>query len=114
MAERIQKRDREIHFVMSPDEVDRMKAKMSEMGIRSQSAYLRKMALDGYCIHLDLSDLTAVRSLLRSCSNNLNQYAKRANETGSIYTEDIQDLRRRQEEIWQILKEILGTLAAIR
>lgn len=74
----MQKRDREVHFVMSPEEIERMRLKMEELGIRSQSAYLRKMAMDGYCINLELEDLTTVRSLLRYCSNNLNQYAKRA------------------------------------
>jgi hypothetical protein len=49
-----------------------------------------------------------------SCSNNLNQYAKRANETGSIYTEDIKDLQNRQNEIREITKEILARLATIQ
>ena len=56
-----------------------------------------KMALDGYCIRLDLQDVKALVSLLRICSNNLNQYAKRANETGSIYRADIEDLQKRLE-----------------
>ena len=84
---------------------------MEELGIRSQSAYLRKMALDGYCINLKLEDLTTVRSLLRYCSNYLNQYAKRANETGSIYAEDIADLQKRLDEIWNLMKDILASLA---
>ena len=53
-------------------------------------------------------------SLLRRCSNNLNQYAKRANETGSIYAEDIRDLQKRQQEIWEMTKEILARLATIQ
>ena len=52
-------------------------------------------------------------SLLRRCSNNLNQYAKRANETGSIYKEDIQDLQNRLDEIWDTSKEILARLSSI-
>nr|WP_317439894.1 plasmid mobilization relaxosome protein MobC [uncultured Enterocloster sp.] len=48
--------------------------------------------------------------LLRYCSNNLNQYAKRANETGSVYTEDIKDLQNRQNEIREITKEILSAM----
>ena len=52
--------------------------------------------------------------LLRYCSNNLNQYAKRANATGSIYTEDIKDLQNRQNEIREITKEILARLATIQ
>ena len=51
--------------------------------------------------------------LLRICSNNLNQYAKRANETGSIYKADIEDLQRRLDAIWQQQKELLTELAGI-
>lgn len=109
----MQKRDHEVHFVMSENEIERMRSKMQELGIRSQSAYLRKMALDGYCINLDLEDIREVRSLLRYCSNNLNQYAKRANETGNIYAEDIADIQKRMEEIWKQMKEILATLSTI-
>lgn len=109
----MQTRDKWVHFVMTGDEYERMRRKMEEVGIRNQSSYLRKMALDGYCVNLDLRDVKEVVSLLRYCSNNLNQYAKRANETGSIYAEDIQDLKQRQLEIWEATKEILARLATI-
>ena len=109
----MQTRDKWVHFVMTGDEYERMRRKMEEIGIRNQSSYLRKMALDGYCVNLDLRDVKEVDSLLRYCSNNLNQYAKRANETGSIYAEDIQDLKQRQLEIWEATKEILARLATI-
>ncbi len=109
----MQTRDKWVHFVMNGDEYERMRRKMEEVGIRNQSSYLRKMALDGYCVNLDLRDVKEVVSLLRYCSNNLNQYAKRANETGSIYAEDIQDLKQRQLEIWEATKEILARLATI-
>ena len=109
----MQTRDKWVHFVMTGDEYERMRRKMEEIGIRNQSSYLRKMALDGYCVNLDLRDVKEVVSLLRYCSNNLNQYAKRANETGSIYAEDIQDLKQRQLEIWEATKEILARLATI-
>ena len=109
----MQTRDKWVHFVMTGDEYEGMRRKMEEIGIRNQSSYLRKMALDGYCVNLDLRDVKEVVSLLRYCSNNLNQYAKRANETGSIYAEDIQDLKQRQLEIWEATKEILARLATI-
>ena len=109
----MQTRDKWVHFVMTGDEYERMRRKMEEIGIRNQSSYLRKMALDGYCVNLDLRDVKEVVSLLRYCSNNLNQYAKRANETGSIYAEDIQDLKQRQLEIWEATKGILARLATI-
>ena len=93
------KRDQDVHFLASKEEVERIHQKMDELGIRSMGAYLRKMALDGYCINLDLQDVKALVSLLRICSNNLNQYAKRANETGSIYEADIKDLQERLETL---------------
>lgn len=108
------KRDRDVHFLASKEEVERIHQKMDELGIRSMGAYLRKMALDGYCINLNLQDVKEMVSLLRRCSNNLNQYAKRANETGSIYQADISDLQERLEEIWTDMKEVLVRLASIQ
>ena len=99
------RRDQDVHFLASKEEVQR---------IRSMGAYLRKMALDGYCINLDLQDVKELVSLLRRCSNNLNQYAKRANETGNIYESDIRDLQERLEEIWTDMKEVLVCLSSIQ
>lgn len=108
------KRDQDVHFLASREEVERIHQKMDELGIRSMGAYLRKMALDGYCIQLDLQDVKTLVSLLRRCSNNLNQYAKRAHETGNIYEADIQDLQVRMDEIWTELKEVLVHLSSIQ
>lgn len=108
------RRDQDVHFLASKKEVQRIHEKMDELGIRSMGAYLRKMALDGYCINLDLQDVKELVSLLRRCSNNLNQYAKRANETGNIYESDIKDLQERLEEIWTDMKEVLVHLSSIQ
>ena len=110
----MRERNQEIHVLLLPEEMERIKQKMAELGIINRSAYVRKMALDGYCVNLDLTDMKEMVSLLRRCSNNLNQYAKRANESGSIYAEDIQDLQVRQSEIWEIAKEMLARLATIQ
>lgn len=103
-----------LHFRVSPKELERINKKREEIGIRNMGAYLRKMAMDGYCVNLDLSEVSQVSSLLRRCSNNLNQYAKRANETGSIYAEDIRDLQSRLDEIWEMQRSILKRLSGIR
>lgn len=107
-------REHWINVRVNPEELARIREKQKELGIRNTGAYMRKMAMDGYCVNLDLSDVAQVSILLRRCSNNLNQYAKRANETGSIYTEDIKDLQNRQNEIREITKEILARLATIQ
>ena len=86
---------------------------MLSIGIRSLSAYIRKMALDGYCLHLDLPQLRRMAYLLQMCSNNLNQYAKVANENGRVYAADLADLRTRLDELISIGKQILSRLAEL-
>lgn len=108
------KRDQDVHFLASKEEVERIHQKMEEIGVRSMGAYLRKMALDGYCINLDLQDVKELVSLLRRCSNNLNQYAKRANEIGNIYEADIKDLQERLDKIWDGMKDVLVHLSSIQ
>lgn len=87
---------------------------MEQFGIKSMGAYLRKMTLDGYCVRLNLEELREMTRILRICSNNLNQYAKKANEAGTVYGEDIHDLQTRMDEIWKVSKEVLKRLASIQ
>ena len=105
-------RKKQIHFMVNDIELELIKKRMEEAGIKSLGAYMRKMAIDGYTIRLDLSDMREAVRLLRIDSNNLNQYAKKANETGSIYAQDIEDLKKRQDELWNLMKEILNRLAS--
>ena len=86
---------------------------MESCGILSIGSYLRKMALDGYCLQLDLPQLRRMAYLLQMCSNNLNQYAKVANENGQIYTADLEDLRARLDELISVSKQILAKLTEL-
>lgn len=97
-----EKRDEIIILRTTKAEKNRIYEKMLGMGIRSLSAYIRKMALDGYCLHLDLKELRRMAYLLQMCSNNLNQYAKCANESGQVYAADLEDLRIRLDELISI------------
>ena len=108
------KREKQLLVRISDADKERIQAKMEEAGIRNMSAYIRKMALDGICVKLDLSDVRQLIVLLQRCSNNLKQYAKRANETGSIYAADIEDLQSRLDEIWELSRQSLAHLANIR
>ena len=102
-----------VEFVMSKQEAELVKGRMAELGITNLSAYLRKMAVDGYIIHLDMSDVQEMIRLLRICSNNLNQYARRANETGRIYAADVDDLRTRLDSLWDGMDKLLRGFANI-
>ena len=100
-----------IFVKLSPEERVKLYERMEMAGVKNLSAYVRKMALNGYIINLDLSDVKEVLRLLRISSNNLNQYAKKANETGNIYLEDIKELQSKQKEILQMTGDILERLA---
>lgn len=102
-----------VEFVMSEQDAELVKGRMAELGITNLSAYLRKMAVDGYIIHLDMGDIQEMVRLLRICSNNLNQYAKRANETGSVYAADVEDLRTRLDGLWDGMDKLLLGFANI-
>ena len=108
------KKEKQLLVRISDADKERIQAKMEEAGILNMSAYVRKMALDGICVRLDLAEVRQLIVLLQRCSNNLNQYAKRANETGSVYAADIEDLRSRLEEIWELSRQSLAHLANIR
>ena len=97
-------------LVLKAEEKEMIQKKMKAAGIRNMAAYMRKMAIDGYILRLDLSDLKEVTRLLRINANNLNQYAKKANETGSIYLVDIQNLQRQYDEIWPLLRQMYERL----
>lgn len=107
------RRDQQLHFRVSKPELERIRNKMESSGILSIGSYLRKMALDGYCLHLDLPQLRRMAYLLQMCSNNLNQVAKRTNENGQLYAADLEDLRQRLDELISIGKQILAKLAEL-
>ena len=100
-------------FYVTPEERDQIEAKMAQLGTNNMSAYLRKIAIDVYVVQLDLPELREMVSLLRRSSNNLNQLARRANETGRIYPEDLADIRQNQAQLWESAKEILRVLSTL-
>ena len=91
MAKR--KRDIQLKFRVTPQEREMIETKMAQFGTTNMAAYLRKMAIDGYVVKLDLPELRELVSLLRYSSNNLNQFTRRAHETGRIYETDLEDMQ---------------------
>jgi len=85
-----------------------------EENIRNREAYIRKMVLDGYIVRLDLSDVRKMVQLLSNATSNLNQIARRANETRSVYESDIRDLQANYEKLWEQAEAILRGLAKMK
>ena len=93
------KRSVRVEFVLTEAEAALIKERMAELG--------------GYIIHLDMGDIQDMIRLLRICSNNLNQYTRRANETGSVYAADVEDLRTRLDDLWNGMDKLLRGFANI-
>ena len=106
MAKR--KRDIQLKFRVTPQERKMIETKMAQFGTTNMAAYLRKMAIDGYIIYTDTTDIKEMNKILSAISRNINQIAKRLNAGGSAYAADIQEIRERQDEIWQLQRHILS------
>ncbi len=113
MSQPRRKRSVQLNFRVSEEELAAIEGKMEQLGIFNREAYLRKMALDGYAVRLDLPELKELLSLLRRHSSNLNQLVRRANTTGRVYEADLADIAKRQEQLWESVREVLNQLASI-
>ena len=103
-----------LKFYVSEKEMEQIRMKMEQYSTNNLSAYLRKIAIDGYVVNLELPELGEMVSLLRRSSNNLNQLTKRVHETGRFYDADLEDLRRDYDGLWEAAQKILRSLAKIQ
>jgi alpha/beta superfamily hydrolase len=68
-------------------------------------AYLRKMAIDGYIIKVDYTEQKKLATAVSRAAANINHICRHINQTSHFYAEDVADLKARQAEIWQLLKQ---------
>ena len=113
MSQKKRRRPVHLHVMVSEEELALIRERMAEAGVRNLGAYVRKMALNGYVLHVDLSPVRELVSLQRRCSNNLNQVAIQANTYGGIYPEEIKALQRDYETLWEPLSDLLKKLSAV-
>ncbi|MFI3227854.1 MAG: plasmid mobilization relaxosome protein MobC [Clostridia bacterium] len=106
-------RNVQLHFMVSAEEKQLIHQRMKQLGTKNMGAYLRKISIDGYVLQLDTTDVRELVRVLRVTSNSLNQLTKRAHETGNVYSEDIEDLRKSYDKLWGIAEEIMVRLASI-
>ena len=107
------KREVQLNFRVSPEELALIEQKMAQLGTKNREAYLRKMALDGYVVRLELPELKELVSLMRRSSNNLNQLTRRVHETRRIYDADLEDISQRQEALRDGVHQVLTQLAKL-
>ncbi len=97
---------------VSEEEYAAIQERMEKAGTQNLSAYIRKMALNGYVLNVDLSPVRELVSLQRRCANNLNQVAIHANTYG-VYPSEITALQKDYAELWDRVSDILEQLAAV-
>ena len=103
-----------IYFKVTDEERALIEQKMAQLGTTNMAAYLRKMAIDGFVINLELPELREMVSLLRRSSNNLNQLTRRVHETGRFYDADLDELRQSYDGLWDAAQKILTSLAKLQ
>jgi hypothetical protein len=101
------------YFKCSPEEMNWIERRMAQLGIKNKSAFLRKMAIDGYVINLDLSTLNEIGKLLRNTANNINQLAKHVNSGSYPYREDVKEINAQLAEIRGCFGEVLSYLSKL-
>ena len=114
MSAEFMRRNIRISVRLTAEEHQLLKEKMEKIGVTNQEAFIRKMILDGLVIRLELPELKELISLLRYSSNNINQIAKRLNESGRVYQTDLDDIKANQEKLWEMANEIMMSLSRLR
>ena len=96
------KRTVQIKFRVTEEERALIEQKMKLVPTRNMEAYLRKMAIDGYIIQIDHADIKAMTAEIQKIRVNINQIARRVNAAGSVYQEDIEEIKGVLAEIWRL------------
>ena len=92
----------QVKFYVTEDERALIEQKMKLVPTRNMAAYLRKIAIDGYIIQVDHADIKAMTAEIQKIGININQIAKRVNATGSVYQEDMEEIKEVLAEIWRL------------
>ncbi len=104
------KRNIQLKIWVTEEERKLIEQKMAQLPTNQIGAYMRKMAIDGYVIYTDTTNIKEFTGELQIIGKNINQIAKRVNSTSAIYQEDIAELKTRLNEIWQLQRRILSAL----
>ena len=107
------KRNINVGFRVTEEEQAMIRRRQSQTGITNLRAYLLKMAIDGRVINIELTSVNECSKLLRNVSNNVNQIAKRVNETGNIYAADMDDIKARLDDVWNQQDKIITILSKV-
>lgn len=113
MSEANRVRKVQLNFRVTDREKELIEGRMQELGTTNREAFLRKIAIDGMIVKLEVPELKEILSLMRYNSNNINQIAHRLNESGRIYEVDVAQVQTQHEQLWNMLNSLLEKLNAV-
>ena len=113
MSEANRARKVQLNFRVTDREKELIEGRMQELGTTNREAFLRKIAIDGMIVKLEVPELKEILSLMRYSSNNINQIAHRLNESGRIYEVDVAQVQAQHEQLWNMLNSLLEKLNAV-
>lgn len=113
MSEANRVRKVQLNFRVTDREKELIEGRMQELGTTNREAFLRKIAIDGMIVKLEVPELKEILSLMRYSSNNINQIAHRLNESGRIYEVDLDQVQAQHEQLWNMLNSLLEKLNAV-
>ena len=106
------KRNIHLHVMVTADELETIRQRMADAGTTNTGAFIRKMALNGYVLNVDLAPVRELVSLQRRCAANINQVAIHANTYG-VYPQEISALQKDYAALWEQVNSVLGQLASV-
>ena len=112
--EKNNKRNLFLKIRVSQEEMDAINHKFQNSGMKSKSEFIRAMIFQGYIVNIDENDLKAIFNLMSNISNNINQIAIRVNRTGNVYKEDLEQIEKGLNEIWQPLRFFQSQLLKLK
>ena len=98
-------------IVYTKEEWDQIKEKAAACHLKT-ATFLRAMSLDGSIYVYDMKELAPLLNGMRIISNNINQVARKANETNNIYSEDIKKIKEAHEELCRTVSNWLSTITS--
>ncbi|MDO4649511.1 MAG: plasmid mobilization relaxosome protein MobC [Eubacteriales bacterium] len=107
-------RNKQFNLKLTEHEWEMIQKKMEQCGIHNMSAYLRKIAIDGMIFNIDMTEIKEMLRLQARTSANVNQIAKRCNETCNLYEEDVKELQEGYEEQTEQMKKLVEQVATLR
>jgi len=103
-------RNNRIVFYLNNDEMALLQGKLDESSVVNREEFIRKMLFDGRIVRVEFVEIREMIRLLRSSSNNLNQLAKKANETQNIYEQDVVELRENYTILLNVAKDFYSKI----